>query len=81
MGLVAEKPKLKRVLVIEDNLINMRLFEAYLRATAPYEVLRAASGPEGLELARKHRPDLIILDIQLPWFVGYRRRPWTESRS
>lgn len=48
----------------------MRLFEAFVHATALYEVFNAASGPEGLELARKHRVDLIILDIRLPLLSG-----------
>ena len=58
------------VLIIEDNLINMRLFEAFLSLMGTYEVLKARTGANGIELAQKHLPDLILLDIQLPMFSG-----------
>jgi two-component system, cell cycle response regulator DivK len=59
----------KRVLVVEDNPLNMKLFSAMIAAEG-YEVLEAKSGQDGLELAQRQRPDLIIMDIQLPGMSG-----------
>ncbi len=59
----------KRVLVVEDNPLNMRLFSAMIAAEG-YEVLEANSGQRGLELAQQQHPDLIIMDIQLPGLSG-----------
>lgn len=59
----------KVVLVIEDNESNMKLFHELL-ALNGYSVLRASEGIEGWNSARKHRPDLILLDIQLPDISG-----------
>jgi two-component system cell cycle response regulator DivK len=66
-GLPAEMPK--SVLVIEDNAINRRLFEAML-STQGYNVIEALDGPSGLKTAQDKRPDLIILDVQLPGMAG-----------
>ncbi|HTV90605.1 MAG TPA: response regulator [Stellaceae bacterium] len=59
----------KRVLVVEDNPLNMKLFSAMIAAEG-YEVLEANSGQSGLEMAHRQRPDLIIMDIQLPGMSG-----------
>ncbi|PID38397.1 MAG: two-component system response regulator [Deltaproteobacteria bacterium] len=59
-----------RVLVIEDNVQNMYLI-SYLLKHAGMEVLQATDGRSGLELVRAERPDLIVLDIQLPELDGY----------
>ncbi len=59
----------KVVLVVEDNPINMRLFHALLDAHG-YIVLQATNGMEGLRMAREHRPDLILMDLQLPDISG-----------
>jgi two-component system, cell cycle response regulator DivK len=59
----------KRVLIVEDNPLNMKLFSAMLSAQ-DYEVLQATDGSDGLELARRKHPDLIIMDIQLPGMSG-----------
>lgn len=55
----------KTVLIVEDNELNMKLFNDLLEASG-YATLRTRSGAEAIELARLHRPDLIIMDIQLP---------------
>lgn len=55
----------KTVLVVEDNELNMKLFHDLLDVQG-YRVLQAINGPEALVLAREHRPDLILMDIQLP---------------
>jgi two-component system cell cycle response regulator DivK len=59
----------KRVLVVEDNPINMKLFEVLLGAEC-CDVLRAENGIEGIQLAREHAPDLIIMDIGLAGMSG-----------
>ncbi len=60
---------MKRILVIEDNETNMYLISFILKKTG-YEVIEARSGEEGVELAIKEKPDLIIMDIQLPGIDG-----------
>lgn len=60
---------MKRILVIEDNETNIYLVGFILRKNG-YEVIEARSGEEGVELALKERPDLIIMDIQLPGIDG-----------
>jgi two-component system cell cycle response regulator DivK len=59
----------KVVLVVEDNAINMKLFHALLDAHG-YIVLQATNGVEGWRMAREHRPDLILMDLQLPDISG-----------
>ncbi len=60
---------MKKILVVEDNEINMYLCCRILRSSG-YEVIKARSGEEGIELAIKEKPDLIIMDIQLPDIDG-----------
>jgi len=60
---------MKKILVVEDNEINMYLSCRILRSSG-YEVIEARSGEEGVELAIKEKPDLIIMDIQLPGIDG-----------
>jgi CheY-like chemotaxis protein len=69
---VRERQKLKNtVLYIEDNPANMKLVSELL-GRLPYINMLAAAEPQlGIELARKHRPDLILLDINLPGMDGY----------
>lgn len=57
------------ILVIDDNELNRRLAEKILTISG-YEVKAAVSGEQGLEMARVHRPDLILLDIRLPDIDG-----------
>ena len=59
----------KVVLVVEDNAANMKFFHALLDAHG-YIVLQATNGMEGLRMAREHRPDLILMDLQLPDISG-----------
>ncbi len=59
----------KTVLVVEDNDINMKLLHDVLEAH-DYNVLQAKDGMEGWRIAREHRPDLILMDIQLPSISG-----------
>jgi two-component system, cell cycle response regulator DivK len=59
-----------RILVTEDNEDNRRILRDLL-TTAGYEVIEAATGEEGVKLAETQRPDLILMDVQLPGFDGY----------
>jgi two-component system, cell cycle response regulator DivK len=59
----------KCVLIVEDNPLNMKLFSAMIAAQG-YEVLQASDGSQGLDLAQRKHPDLIIMDIQLPSMSG-----------
>ncbi len=59
------------VLLIEDNAQN-RYLATFLLERRGYEVVPAETGPDGLVLAARLRPDLILLDIQLPGMDGHR---------
>jgi len=58
------------ILLIEDNAQN-RYLASFLLAQRGHRVIEAETGPRGLELAEQVRPDLILLDIQLPGMDGY----------
>lgn len=60
----------KRILYVEDNEQNMYLVRFILEKHG-YEVVSALDGQEGIDLAAKILPDLILLDIQLPRMDGY----------
>jgi two-component system, cell cycle response regulator DivK len=59
----------RKVLIVEDNVINMKLFQDLLEAHG-YTVLQAHDGVEALRMARLHRPNLILMDMQLPGVSG-----------
>jgi two-component system cell cycle response regulator DivK len=59
----------KTVMIVEDNELNMKLFNDLLRANG-YETLPMRNGYEALDALKEHRPDLIIMDIQLPEISG-----------
>jgi two-component system cell cycle response regulator DivK len=58
-----------QILVVEDNERNMKLFRAVLHASG-YRTLEAATGERAVELVFEHRPDLVLMDIQLPDIDG-----------
>ena len=60
----------KRVLVIEDNENNIYLITFMLQKNG-YDFIEARDGAEGVELAVKEKPDLILMDMQLPVLDGY----------
>ncbi len=60
---------MKKILVVEDNEINMYLCCRIIKSSG-YEIIEARTGEEGVALALKERPDLIIMDIQLPGIDG-----------
>ena len=60
----------KRILVVEDQEDNRRIMRDLLVASG-YEPVEATTGEEGLALAEREKPDLILMDIQLPGLDGY----------
>jgi two-component system cell cycle response regulator DivK len=60
----------KRILVVEDQEDNRQILRDLLAAT-DYEVMEAVNGEEALAAVTKQRPDLILMDIQLPILDGY----------
>jgi two-component system cell cycle response regulator DivK len=60
----------KLILVVEDQEDNRRIMRDLL-TSAGYEVIEAVTGEEGMAAAETHRPDLILMDIQLPGLDGY----------
>ncbi|RPI09441.1 MAG: response regulator [Zetaproteobacteria bacterium] len=59
----------KRILLIEDNAVNRRLAQFLLKSKG-YEVWEATSAPEAFAALKVRRPDLILMDIQLPEVDG-----------
>ena len=68
----------KTVLIVEDNELNMKLFNDLLEASG-YRTLQTRNGFEAIELARTHRPDLILMDIQLPEVSGLDVTRWIKE--
>ena len=68
----------KTVLIVEDNELNMKLFNDLLEASG-YRTLQTRNGFDAIELARKHRPDLILMDIQLPEVSGLDVTRWIKE--
>ena len=68
----------KTVLIVEDNELNMKLFHDLLDAHG-YGTLQTRSGIDALRLAREHRPDLILMDIQLPEISGLEVTKWLKD--
>lgn len=60
----------EKILIVEDNLMNRALFRAVL-LTSGFEIIEAENGAEGVKAARAHRPDLILMDLQMPVMNGY----------
>ena len=59
----------ERILVVEDNAMNMQLFRDVLVAKG-YRALEATTGGEAIALATEHAPDLVLMDVQLPDLDG-----------
>jgi len=68
----------KTVLIVEDNELNMKLFNDLLDAHG-YRTLQTRDGMEALDMAREHRPDLILMDIQLPEVSGLEVTKWLKA--
>jgi len=63
-------PKNKKILVVEDDAMISSIYEAKFKDDG-FEVLMAADGAKGLELAKKEKPDLVMLDVILPGLDGF----------
>ena len=59
----------EKILIVEDNPQNMRLLEILLRSES-YTLLKAIDGEEALEVAVSEKPNIIVMDIQLPRISG-----------
>ena len=70
----------KTVLIVEDNELNMKLFHDLLDAHG-YRTLQTRNGIDALKLAREHRPDLILMDIQLPEISGLEVTKWLKDEE
>ena len=60
----------KRILVVEDQEDNRQIVRDLVTANG-YELIEATTGEQGIEAAARERPDLILMDIQLPGIDGY----------
>ena len=68
----------KQVMIVEDNELNMKLFRDLIEASG-YKTIQTRNGLEAMDLARKHRPDLILMDIQLPEVSGLEVTKWLKQ--
>nr|WP_306267344.1 response regulator [Pararhizobium sp. IMCC3301] len=66
------------ILIVEDNELNMKLFNDLLEAHG-YNTLQSRNGIEAFELVRQHRPDLVLMDIQLPEVSGLEVIKWLKE--
>ena len=68
----------RKILIVEDNDLNMKLFHDLLEVHG-YETVQTKDGREVLQLAREHRPDLILMDIQLPEVSSLEVTRWIKE--
>ena len=68
----------KTILIVEDNELNMKLFNDLLEAHG-YQTVQARNGVEAVDLARKHHPNLILMDIQLREVSGLQVTQWIKD--
>jgi twitching motility two-component system response regulator PilH len=60
----------KRILVVDDDPVGQMLMQSRLEK-AGYEVLKAGNGQVGLDMTKAHKPDLIVLDVEMPEMNGF----------
>ncbi|HEY7764314.1 MAG TPA: response regulator [Aestuariivirgaceae bacterium] len=72
------RPGVKSILIVEDNELNMKLFSDLLEAHG-YRVIQTRDGLSALDLARRHKPDLVLMDIQLPEVSGIEVTKWMKE--
>ncbi len=68
----------KTILIVEDNVLNMKLFHDLLESQG-YNILQSRNGFDALEIAREKKPDLILMDIQLPEVSGLEVTKWIKE--
>ena len=66
------------VLIVEDNELNMKLFNDLLEAYG-YVTIKTMSGQNAMDLARQHKPNVILMDIQLPEVSGIEVTKWLKE--
>ncbi len=69
----------KTILLIEDNALNMKLFNSILQI-GRYRILNVTTGESGIQIARKHRPDLILMDYSTSRFGRTHGDPHHQGR-
>jgi two-component system, cell cycle response regulator DivK len=74
----AARQATRTILIVEDNELNMKLFHDLLDAYG-YRTLQTRNGMDALRLAREQRPDLILMDIQLPEVSGLEVTKWLKD--
>jgi len=75
---LAGRQAVKTVLIVEDNELNMKLFHDLLDVNG-YRTVQTRNGLDVLDLARRHRPNLILMDIQLPEVSGLDVTRWLKD--
>ena len=68
----------KTILIVEDNELNMKLFADLLQAQG-YSILQSREGLSAFHCVRERRPDLIVMDIQLPSISGLEVTRWIKE--
>lgn len=68
----------KKILIVEDNELNLKLFSDLLGAHG-YETKQTREGLKAIKIAKKYKPDLIIMDIQLPEVSGLEVTKWIKD--
>jgi len=76
--LSADQTDAKTILIVEDNELNMKLFNDLLEAH-DYNILQTRDWMEALKIAREKKPDLILMDIQLPEVSGLEVTKWIKE--
>lgn len=67
-----------KILIVEDNALNRRLYRQLLRSQG-FTTFESEGAREALALARTHRPDIILMDIQLPEVSGMEATQWLKA--
>ena len=68
-SLNSKEKRMAKILIVEDNEMNMRLFSDLLKSKG-YEVLQCFDGKKALAIVEEQHPDLILMDIQMPEISG-----------
>ena len=68
----------KTILIVEDNELNMKLFQDLLEAHG-YNTIQTRNGKDAFEMAKSERPDLVLMDIQLPEVSGLDVTKWIKA--
>ena len=77
--------KLKKILLVDDSNVVLRMEKLLLESCGDYEIVTACNGREGVEVACREQPDLILLDVIMPELTGFeacrelKRQPETKD--